>query len=250
MTIFILWIGILSHLSPRKLAICLPLIMSSQPALAGSLSDPIIDTPVELTLDNARPYWEGPYVGGTLGYNFSGGDRIGVTQPTGGRAALGNYDIEGWTGSLRAGYRWQFDQWVFGPEIAVEGGQVKDTFSNGGYQGTTRLNHALSLRLKAGYVWPVLNSIFFGTVGVSRGDFDYSVTGSGSAGPIAINDNYATTGYVLGLGIEQPLTKRLSVTGEYEYVNYGKDTLFDGLGNSTLATPLFHSVKVGLNLRF
>ncbi|GHE90085.1 outer membrane protein [Aliiroseovarius zhejiangensis] len=228
----------------------LTLIFFSQAALAGSLSDPVIETPVDRIVVDNRPYWEGAYVGATLGYDFSGGDRIGITQASGNRFTLGTYENSGWAGSLRAGYRWQVDRWVFGPELAIEGGMIEDSFAARGYRGTTTMNHALSLRLKAGYVWPVLNSIVYGTVGVSRAEFDYSVLGSGSAGPIAINDTYTTNGYILGVGIEQPLTKRLSLTGEYEYMNYGKDMLSDGLGNDTLATPLFHSVKLGLNLRF
>ncbi len=225
-------------------------LLAPHVAMAGSLSDPVIETPVETIATDWRPFWEGAYIGGTLGYNFSGGDRIGVTQTSGGQFNLGEYENSGWAGSLRAGYRWQLDRWVFGPEIAIEGGQVEDTFTSAGYSGTTTLNHAMSLRLKAGYVWPVLNSIVYGTVGVSRAEFDYSVMGAGSSGPLAINQTYATNGYILGVGIEQPLTKRLSITGEYEFMNYGKDTLSDGLGNTTIATPLFHSVKVGLNLRF
>ncbi|MCK8465226.1 outer membrane beta-barrel protein [Aliiroseovarius sp. S1339] len=238
------------YFSTRKIFACLSLLLASETALAGSLSDPVIDAPVEVIIADDQPYWEGAYIGATLGYNFSGGDRIGVTQTSGPNLTLGQYDNSGWAGSLRAGYRWQLDRWIFGPEIAVEGGKVEDSFTSAGYSGTTKLNHALSLRLKAGYVWPVLNSIVYGTVGLSRAELDYSVTGSGSSGAIAIDDTYASNGYILGFGIEQPLTERLSVTGEYEYMNYGKDTLSDGLGNSTIATPLFHSVKVGLNLRF
>ncbi|UWQ15082.1 outer membrane beta-barrel protein [Aliiroseovarius sp. M344] len=222
----------------------------SEAAIAGNLSDQTTDAPVEVIDEDRSPFWEGPYVGATLGYSFSGGDRIGITQTGGSSLLLGKYDSSGWAGSLRAGYRWQLNRWVIGPEIAVEGGKIEDTFSSSGYSGTTKLNNALSLRLKAGYVWPVLNSVVYGTVGLSRAEFDYSVVGSGSAGALAIDETYSSNGYILGFGIEQPLTERLSVTGEYEYQNYGKNSLSDGLGNSTLATPLFHSVKVGLNLRF
>lgn len=229
---------------------CLSLVLASHTASAGNLSDPVVEAPVQNFATDQSPFWEGVYVGGTLGYNFSGGDRIGVTQGSGNSFNLGKYENSGWGGSLRAGYRWQLDRWVFGPELAVEGGMIEDAFNANGYSGTTSMNHALSVRLKAGYVWPVLNSVVYGTVGLSRAEFDYRVMGTGSSGPIAINETYATNGYILGVGIEQPLTRRLSITGEYEYMNYGKDTLSDGLGNNTLATPLFHSVKVGLNLRF
>lgn len=234
----------------RNLVACFVLMGLSNTAVAGNLTDPVVEPQIEVIREDRSLRWEGAYVGATLGYNFSGGDRIGVTTGSGSQFNLGDFDNSGWSGSLRAGYRWQLDRWVFGPELAIEGGQVEDSFTSGGYSGATKLNHALSLRMKAGMTVPVFNSIVYGTVGITRGEFDYSVTGSGNRGAVAVNETFASNGYILGVGIEQPLTDRLSLTGEYEYINYGKDTLTDGLGNTTVATPLFHSLKVGLNLRF
>ena len=243
-----------SPTSYAKSAICIALICTSHSAIAGNLTDPTVEAPVEATetlsqIDN-RGYWEGAYVGATIGYNFSGGDRIGLSPIAGSNFSIGKFENSGWAGSLRAGYRWQLDHWVFGPEIAIEGGKVEDAITSDGYTGSTKLNHAYSLRLKAGRTIPVFNSIVYGTIGLTRGDFDYTVVGSGSFGPVNIDTNFAANGYILGFGIEQPLTKRLSLTGEYEYVNYGKTDLTGSQGDTTIATPLFHNVKVGLNLRF
>lgn len=222
----------------------------SQPVFAGNLAEPTVTQVVGGTQQRAKPFWEGGYVGATLGYNFSGGDRIGILSTSGARTSVGNLDNSGWSGSLRAGYRWQFDRWVFGPEISIEGGKVEDSVSNSGYTSDTSLNRALALRWKAGMTVPVFNSIVYGSIGVVRGDFDYAVNGSGSAGNLNINEDFTTNGYSLGVGIEQPISERLSITGDYEYVNYGKETLTDSAGNSTVATPRFHNLRLGLNLRF
>ena len=55
---------------------------------------------------------------------------------------------------------------------------------------------------------------------------------------------------IRSLGAEKKLTERMSLTGEYEYANFGKEVLEDGLGASTRATPEFHNVKLGLNFKF
>lgn len=222
--------------------LCLPGL-----AHAGSLSEPKVEAPV--VYKDLTP-WDGAYIGGTIGYHVPGGDRVGIETSAGATFSLGDLDIDGWTGSLRAGYRWQFADFVVGSEIALEGGKVEDAFTNGNYRASTKLNHALSLRVKAGAVMPIFDSFVYGTVGVSRAEFDYSVTGSGGNGPVSLDETYATNGYILGVGFERPISDRWTLTGEYEYVNYGSDELTDRAGNSTKATPLFHTLKLGLNYNF
>ncbi|WP_371168541.1 outer membrane protein [Aliiroseovarius sp. 2305UL8-7] len=233
-----------------KMTLAILLAVISQSAFAGNLTDPTVEPSIDLAQSDNRAYWEGAYVGATIGYNFGNRDRIGITSPIEPDFRLGNFFNEGWAGSLRAGYRWQTGRWVFGPEIAIEGGKIEDSVRFEDYRGNTKLNHAFSLRLKGGRAVPVFNSIVYGTIGVTRGSFDYDLIGTGPYGTIDFDDGFSANGYILGFGIEHPLTKRLSVTGEYEYVNYGKTELTDSLGNVTVATPLFHNVKVGLNLRF
>ncbi|WP_424939464.1 outer membrane protein [Aliiroseovarius sp. S253] len=214
---------------------------------AGSLNDPAVDAAV--VYEDLTP-WEGAYVGGTIGYHFPGGDRVGIEPSVGAPFNLGDLDISGWNGSLRAGYRWQFADFIVGSELAVEGGYVEDTITNGNYRASTKLNHALSLRVKAGTIMPIFDSFVYATVGLSRAEFDYEVTGSGGNGPISFDETYSTNGYILGVGFERPISDRWTLTGEYEYVNFGKDELTDGAGNTTLATPLFHTLKLGLNYNF
>ena len=228
---------------------CLTALFAAGTAQAGSLEDPVI-TPVTPVVEDPRP-WQGAYVGGTLGYHFAGGDRVGIAPATGPSFSTGEeLNISGLAASLRAGYRWQFSDFVVGGEIAAEGGNVEDSFTGGGYSGSTTLNHALSVRLKAGYASTLFDSFIYGTIGLSRAEFDYVVSGSGGGGPVSFDDTYSTNGYILGVGFERPLSDRWTLTGEYEYVNFGTDELTDGAGNTTLATPLFHTLKLGVNYNF
>jgi len=226
---------------------CATVLFSAGTALAGSLEDPVI-TPVTPAIEDAKP-WQGAYVGGTLGYHFAGGDRVGITPAIGPSYSTGEeLNISGPAISLRAGYRWQFNNFVVGGEVAAEAGSVEDSFSGGGYSGSTQMNHALSLRVKAGTASKLFNSFIYGTVGVARAEFDYVVSGGGA--PVSFDETYSTNGYILGVGFERPISDRWTMTGEYEYVNFGTDELTDGAGNTTLATPLFHTIKLGVNYNF
>lgn len=236
--------------TPRAAAVAASLVLGSALAAnAGGYTPPVVDTGVVAPVIEAAPVgdWAGGYAGLTLGYAFGGDDEVGVDQPEVGTPA--SLEISGANAGLRLGYRWQRDRWVFGPELGYEGGKIEDSFSTGGYEAESEIKSVLALRMKTGYLTG--NDILvYGIVGVARAKVDYRVEGDGDHGPIAVNDSYSKTGYIVGLGAEKKLTERLSLTGEYEYANFGKETLEDGLGASARATPDFHNVKLGLNFKF
>ncbi|HEY0274964.1 MAG TPA: outer membrane beta-barrel protein [Paenirhodobacter sp.] len=219
-------------------------------AQAGGYTTPVVEAPV---IAPAAPMavvgaWQGAYVGATIGYAFGGDDRIALHNGGASSGDIGKLELAGANAGLRAGYAWQRDKWVFGPEIAFEGGNVKDDFSDS-YDAKTKLKNAYALRFKTGYLVNDL-TMLYGIAGVSRAKFDYSVIGTGSFGAADIDDSFSRTGYILGFGVERKLTEKLSLTGEYEYANYGKEHVSDAAGVETPATPKFSNIKVGLNYRF
>lgn len=240
-------------MSPFKMAAVLaaPLTLTlACAAQAGGYTPPVVAAPV--VAPSAAPVadWAGAYVGADLGYAFGGDDRIRVRRADGlNSRELGKYELAGANLGLRAGYRWQRDRWVFGPEIGLAGGEIKDDFTSGGYSGKTKLKSAAALRFKTGYLVNDV-TLLYGIAGVSRAKFDYSVTGTEPFAAVGIDDDFSATGYVLGFGAERRLTERLSLTGEYEYADYGKTHLRDANSNVTPATPKFHNVRIGLNYRF
>lgn len=205
-------------------------------AHAGGYVAPMIEVEPLVT---AAPVWQGAYVGATLGYAFGGDDRIGNRPPG---EDLGKAELSGANLGLRLGYAWQRDRWVYGPEIGITGGSIKDSFDTADGRFESKVNHMLALRLKAGYLVQD-DTLLYGIAGWQRGDFTYDDMGT--------EVDYDADGYVLGLGVEKRLSERWLVTGEYEYANFGRtDVTLPVSGGASVATPEHSNVKLGVNYRF
>ncbi|PAU97591.1 outer membrane protein [Paracoccus salipaludis] len=219
-------------------------LLSVSAAHAGGFTAPVVEIEPPLVVTPAPSDWQGAYAGITLGYAFGGDDDIGVRPPG---VDIGSAELSGWNAGLRLGYRWQRDRWVVGPEIAYVGGDISDDFEFDSAplgladsEFESEVDSLLGIRLKTGYlVRP--DTLVYGIAGWQQGDFTYSVDGE--------EEGYDADGYVLGLGVERKLTDRMSVTGEYEYANFGS-TDIEYLGRTTVATPEHSNVKLGLNFSF
>lgn len=223
-------------------------LASATAATAGGYVPPVVETAIAPVVETAPVgEWAGAYGGATLGYAFGGDDKVGIQTSTG-FSEPDSVDLDGVNVGLRAGYRWQKDRWVFGPELAIEGGDVSADFDKDGYSGKSKVKYALGLRMKTGYVLDN-DLLVYGIAGAIHAKVDYKVEGTGAVGDANIDDDFSRTGYVVGLGVEKMLNERMSLTGEYEYANFGKKTLTSS-DASTRATPDYHNVKVGLNFKF
>ncbi|MFB9221682.1 outer membrane protein [Paracoccus cavernae] len=237
----------------KTLALSAPLALAGGfAANAGGYIAPIVEAEVAPIVEvTPAGDWAGAYAGVTLGYAFSGEDRVGLENPTiaGDQHNYGKLDLSGANAGVRVGYRWQKDKWVFGPELGYEAGNIEDSVSEGGYESHSKIKDVVALRFVTGYsVRP--DMLVYGVAGVARGKVEYSVTGDGANGPSDIEDTFNRTGYIVGLGVEKKLTDRVSLTGQYEYANFGKETLTSSTGLDTEATAKYNNVKVGLNFRF
>ncbi|WP_347266936.1 outer membrane beta-barrel protein [Paracoccus sp. (in: a-proteobacteria)] len=217
-------------------------------ANAGGFAAPVVEPVVAPIIEAPVMNWQGGYIGATLGYGFGGDDVVGITDitatPNVYRGDIGDLGGDGVNAGIRAGYTLQRDRWVFGPELGFEmtniKGETNGTIGVVPMEAETRIKNVLALRLKAGYlVQP--DMLVYGIAGWARADVDYEVAGN--------NLDFKKDGYVVGLGVEKRLSDRMSVTGEYEYANFGKETLSTDMF-STEATPVYNNVKVGLNFRF
>lgn len=229
------------------------LLAGASATVAGGYIAPVVETPVitASALQPAMRSWEGLYLGGALGYAFGADDRVGVAPPGGGRAyAPGSVDIQGATYSLHAGYRWQREvkgrQIVTGPEFVYEGSSADDSFSRGGESASSELDRLLSLRWKTGVLNRAEDTLFYGTIGFARGEFDYSVEAAGMNYKGDFNDH----AWTVGLGIERRLSERVSLFGEWEFRQFGKTALRDSVGYETQATPEHHHIRIGANVSF
>lgn len=228
-------------------------------ATAGGFTPPVVDAGVVAPIvETASSDWQGAYGGLTLGYAFNGKDEVGFSDPTGGPVeSVGDLELGGVNGGLRVGYRWQRGNWVFGPELGYEAGNIEDSLSYDNDVGsrtkvTSKVKNVLALRMKTGYaVRPDL--LVYGIAGIARADVEYKTEVTSATASEGQNRDFKKNGFVVGMGVEKQLTERMSVTGEYEYAQFGKtDRTFTIGGESatTEATPKYHNVKVGLNFKF
>ena len=236
----------MSALRSKALVAATLSLATTATAFAGGYTTPVVEPVVAPIVDAAPADWQGGYAGLTLGYAFGGDDTVGISDTASDRflGNAGKLELSGANAGLRVGYRWQKDRWVFGPELGYDAGSIKDdatgTVAGVDYDTSSEIKNVLALRMKTGYaVQPDL--LVYGIAGIARADIEYKQNGA--------DDSYKKTGYIVGLGAEKMINDKWSITGEYEYANFGKEERVFG-AVSTEATPDYHNVRLGLNFKF
>lgn len=248
------------------LAICvLGLATGASGALAGGFAVPVTEPVVTAPAVVPASDWAGGYAGGSIGYAFGGDDEVGADlfedDVLVDRVSnITNLKVKGLNAGLHLGYRWQRGNWVFGPEISLEGGNISDDDSGSGIVDgeavtvglESKVNHIIGLQFKTGYaVNP--ETLIYGSAGYVRGDFDYILSAAVDGSGGSITEGYDADGYSLGLGVERKLRDNLSVFAEWQYRSFGKTEVRFTEGADTLvtrATPEHHNIKVGVNFSF
>lgn len=220
-------------------------------ANAGSpetvIVEPVVTAP-------ALPSWAGLYVGGNVGYAFNGSEKVGHKNSTGTllTPSAGTLDYEGFNYGVRLGWRGQravaARSFVYGIELGIDGGDVGDSFTTADYDASVDMNHVLGIRAKSGLTNRTGDTLFYGILGYVHGDFDYTL--KDTAATIDLDRSFSSDGYAVGLGIEHMINERWSVNAEWEYLEFSGKRLFDDSDHSTKATPKYHNIQLGVNLRF
>jgi len=158
------------------------------PALAGGLSDPVVEAPVAVPTPApvyVAPDWTGAYAGGQIG--------LGTVTAEGGNF---DEDGDGFLAGLHAGYNHDFGQFVLGGEIDIDLGEL----SIG--DGDDKIDQVARLKLRAGY--DLGRTMVYATAGGAAanaeiGGTEYSDTGAFAGLGVShrINDNYVAGGEVL-----------------------------------------------------
>ncbi|MDB6181009.1 outer membrane protein [Paracoccus fistulariae] len=246
------------------IATCLLTAMTTA-AHAGGAIAPVVQTDVvAVPVENTATDWGGAYVGGWIGYATGADDRVGVDEfdlngelESSLRPEL-DLDVRGVNAGLNIGYRWQIDNWVFGPELFYERGNIDDELSYSGdhENGATlisKVNYVAGLQFKGGFAF-ASGTLLYGSVGYVRGDFDYDWFET-DLGDTIIDETkgYNADGYSLGLGVERKLSEKWSIFGEWQYRNFGKTNIsyaYEDGSKLTRATPEHHNFKLGVNFQF
>jgi len=164
--------------------------------------------------------WAGPYLGGTLGYEW-------------GTVANNPSKPSGLAGGLTVGYNWQNGPWVFGAEGEINLTGANDTFApwkfSNPWFGT--------IRGRAGYAFN--NILFYGTGGLAFGSLRAETFG--------LSESHTTVGWTLGLGTEFGLAQNWTAKIEYLYVDLDSSNfVITGAKNDYRSGV----VRAGINFHF
>jgi outer membrane immunogenic protein len=173
----------------------------------------------------ARPggyMWQGPYVGGNLGYQWSGINNNPASP-------------NGIAGGVQAGYNVQYGQFVFGGETDLQVTGANDTFApwkfSNPWFGT--------LRARAGLA--ISSVLFYGTAGLAYGTLNMKNTLT------SVSESHTSTGWAGGVGVEAALTGNWSARAEYLYVDLSSSSfMLDGNSHGIQSNLL----RLGVNYRF
>jgi outer membrane immunogenic protein len=156
---------------------------------------------------------------------------------------------------LQLGYNWQgalgYCCLILGFEadiqIAEVNGEGHDNLGNGD-AFRLKLENFGTVRGRIGYAMD--RSLFYFTGGLAYGTVKHEAA---VAIPADFTVNRTTAGYVLGGGLEYKINPAVSLKGEYQYINLGKNDPADpSFGRFTanggvVRDDAFHTLRAGLN---
>ena len=171
----------------------------------------------------ARPggyMWQGPYVGGNLGYQWSGINNNPASP-------------SGIAGGVQAGYNVQYGQFVFSGETDLQVTGANDTFApwkfSNPWFGT--------VRGRAGYLFNDI--LLYGTAGLAFGELTGQTFG--------LSESHTSVGWTAGLGAEFLFAPGWSTKLEYLYVDFNDSTFtITGVPNGYR----FGLFRAGVNYHF
>ena len=185
--------------------------------------------------------WTGFYVGANAGYGFGGDDKVGVNP--GGN--VGDLKIHGIFGGVQGGYNYQMNSIVLGIETDIQLSNVSDNDTGGRLiSSSSDVNYFGTLRGRAGVAFD--KALIYGTGGLAYAGVDYSVQPPLGGG---LKDQYTEVGYTVGGGLEYAFDDVWTMKAEYLFIDLGHRKISNG-AVSTVATPSFQTVRIGVNYRF
>ncbi len=191
--------------------------------------------------------WSGFYLGGHVGGGFansSWNDPItGLTNDT--------FKSSGFLGGAQAGFNAQFNWLVVGLEGDFSWTGLKGSGTDSiGDKINTNVDWTSTVTGRVGAAFDRL--LVYGKGGLAIANDQSSFTDFG--GNISNNPSLTRTGWTVGGGLEYGLNKNWSAKVEYDYLNFGNQTLnftTPLVGNvSSNANLNVQEVKAGLNFRF
>jgi outer membrane immunogenic protein len=208
-------------------------------ANAADLRRPAVAAPAYVS----PPYnWTGFFIGAHIGGGWTNKEFF---DPVFG--IRGDVDADGFLGGVQIGYNWQTGPWVFGIEGQFSWADLSGS-AIGGF-GSVEVDYLGSIAGRIGYAWDRVMLYVKGGGGYAHDR--YNVTALGVA--LATADSDTRWGWMLGAGLEYGFTPNWSMKIEYNYMDFGSDSVSFAsiVGPFTLdIDQQIHVVKAGINYRF
>ncbi len=190
--------------------------------------------------------WSGGYIGVHGGGDANGFKSSGASPNINALNFSGKRNTRSMGGGrlgVQAGYNFQAGSLVYGVEAesALLLGSRKKSSTHLGVEQHSR--HALKARL--GYSFG--STLVYGVAGIGIAPVRYTSPATG--GFASSRKNETRAGPLLGFGVEQMLTDRISLKGEVDYLALGKQKMNFAAGR-THVTAGDLSAKIGVNYRF
>lgn len=199
--------------------------------------------------------WSGVYVGAHAGYGWgdvgaSFNDPLDLFPPGQGEV---DYTADGGLLGVQAGYNWQISSLVLGVEADVSYLNFDETVSAGFDEGiygvntySTEIDWLASIRGRVGYAMD--RTLLFATAGAAFADVEHSY--AQVSGDFRTEVHETASGYVLGAGVEHAFTDNVSAQLQYQFVDFGDETIDYGDTTSTNFDTQLHLLKLGINYHF
>lgn len=223
----------MKHLAPFAV-----LLASVAPAFAADLPSRYAPAPY---YDPAPIFtWTGFYAG------LNG--QFGIGSFTGGGDQLFGSPIGG-LGGATVGYNYQSGQLLVGAEADVGFGYVG---GNGNFgAGTTssgKINGLGTIRGRVGYVFN--RTLFYVTGGYAGTELNGKIADYAGSPNLQLNESHYLNGYAVGLGVEYPVTTKISIKGEYLFTGFGSQGFFGGTRDAASSGADISLIRAGVNYHF
>jgi outer membrane immunogenic protein len=175
--------------------------------------------------------WTGFYIGAHIG-GVSSSETI--SDPFGFSAST---NPSGVTGGLQGGYNWQIaPAWLVGIEQEISLTNASGSFP--GFKSDHNWYDTVDARL--GYILPWHGWMVYGKAGAAWMNVDYSIPG-------VVSVNQTRSGWNVGVGAEYLIAPQWSVKAEYNFLDFGKDSISPIIATADTQVNQF---KVGVNYHF
>jgi outer membrane immunogenic protein len=205
--------------------------------------------------------WTGFYFGANAGYGWAANPGDITYESTLGPDRSRGPNAGGEFGGGQIGYNWQGvfgSSFVAGVEADIQGSNIDDTIEGttaSGLTGSVRQDLQWFGTVRGRLGWAFDRTLVYGTGGFAYGRVtDVASANDGMGNSITLRGDPDRTGYVVGGGVEHAVSPTVSFKVEYQYINFGEQSLSGVFtsGDVARSSPVddtFHTVRFGVNIK-